>query len=85
MSKFLPEISTVLRWFCNLRSIEENGCWKLSIVALSSWWTQKAYERWFKRFKSGNFDLKGKGRLGQKKTLKVQIYKHYWTKTELKR
>ena len=59
--------------FINLYLFEENGCWKLSILVWSLWWTcltQKTCEQWFKRFKSGDFDVKDNERPGQPKKFK---------------
>ena len=47
--------------------------------------SDKTCREWFRRFKSGDFDMKNKERSGRPRALKTKNCRYWWMKTHIKR
>ena len=77
MSNFVPEKvffrGVLLHYFNTKKTAAESHRIFLEVYGLA----ERTCQKWFARFKSGDFGLEDEERLGSQKSLKMKNWKHY--------
>ena len=83
MSNFVPEKvflrGALLHYFNMKKTAAESHCILVDIYGEHAL-AERTCQKWFARFKSGDFGLEAKNALGSQKSLKIKNWKHYLMK-----